>query len=161
MSLCKLFTLTVKFFCWYGVACSLCVGPPLQYRPGPPIRSLYWNYRNIGHRDIYSAEKEVTTNHDLSLTKTTHRKQITLFTIDSSCLPISQTFTNEKSWERKKSEEKSPTYPSCPTIYSQEIHLLWLAILIDRWPSWLFPAVVLVVGEKKRGGGVVRNDYLT
>jgi len=52
------------------------------------------------------AEGEVTTNHDLSLTKTDHRKQITPFTINSICLASSRTFTKENPETKKKKKKR-------------------------------------------------------
>jgi len=61
----------------------------------------------------------------------------------------------------KKSEQKSPTYPSCPTIYSPEIHLLWFSIPFSLLPFWLFPyIVVLVRKEKKRKSGEKPLPYI-
>jgi len=66
----------------YKLVCCWDIGRHRLYRPGPPIRELALKKRNIGYEYIDFAEKEVleTTNHDLSLTKTTYRKYITQFT---------------------------------------------------------------------------------
>jgi len=82
------------------------IGRPRLSRPGLPIRELVLKNINIGYRYIYSAEGGVTTNQDLSLTKTTHRKQITQFTIDSICLASSRTFTKENPETEKKAKRK-------------------------------------------------------
>ena len=158
----------MKFFCWYGVAvryecvCRCNIGRPRLYRPGLPIRGLVLKNRNIWYRYIYSAEKEVTINNDLSLTKTTHRKQITQCTMDSSCLASLRTFTKEKSWDRGRTKAKRRVQPI--QVLRLSIHRRSTScgslsqLTVDSpgsfspwWFWWL----------KKRKERVVRNDYLT
>jgi len=62
----------------------------------------------FGYGCIYLPAREVTSNHDQSLTQTTHRRQITEFSINSNCLTSSRTFTTENlKTNENTSEEKA------------------------------------------------------
>ena len=99
--------------------------------------------------------REVTTNHDQSLTQTTHRKQVTGFTINSSYLASSRTFTTKPQKTTESTcEKKGPTYPCCPTNYSQEFPLSWITITnsvtqrgVPQFSQW---SVARLVREQKK-----------
>jgi len=108
--------------------------------------------------------REVTTNHDLSLTKTTHRKNITRFTIYSSCLASPRTSDEEKlpRPKKQKQREKSNLSRLSDCIFAGD------PPLVVHYPYFPLPVVVQSCSgdrglgsegkEKKRKRG--ENFYL-